>query len=81
MTWGRHYWPIALIVISLIVLVPELIALATNPKNTLSDYARYELNLMPHVYNVHTAAWWLSLITFSLAVVVLILHIWGNQLG
>ena len=63
MTWGRWWWPIFLIVTSIAFLVPEVIALATNAKNTLSDYAWYELNISvpKEGFTAHTAAWFLSL--------------------
>lgn len=38
MTWGRAYWPIVLTVITLLIMVPETIALITNVNNTLSDW-------------------------------------------
>lgn len=81
MTWGREYWAWFLIVVSAAFLAPEIYAFFTNAKNTLSDYARYELNLNPHVYGMHTVAWWLSLCTWGIFVVVITLHIWGNQIG
>lgn len=77
MTWGKFYWPYWIILTSLTFGVPELIAIFTNVKNTLSDYARYELNVAPHV-NVHTIAWWISLVVWLLFVVVITLHIWGD---
>lgn len=81
MTWGKTYWPIALIVASIAFLIPEIWALLTNVHNTLSDYARFELNLNPHVYDQHTIAWWFSLCAWGVFIVVITLHIWGNQLG
>lgn len=77
MTWGKLYWPFYLIVASLLFLGPELIALFTNVQNTLSDYARYELNVSAQV-TVHTIAWYVSLIGWALFVVVISLHIWGD---
>lgn len=78
MTWGRQYWPIYLIVASLGFLIPEVIALATNAKNTLSDYAWYELNITtPHErFSAHTAAWFLSLGMWLVIAVWLTYHIW-----
>lgn len=77
MNWGRLYWPYWMIMTSLTFAVPELIAIGTNVKNTLSDYARAELNVAPHV-TVHTVAWWVSLLVWALFVVVISLHIWGD---
>ena len=79
-TWGLRYWSIALIVAALAFLGPELYALATNYHNTLSDYARHELNLDAHL-TYHTVAWWLTLVAWGVFVVVITLHIWGNELG
>lgn len=77
MTWGRYYWPIALIIISVMISFPEVFALATNHANTLSDYARYELNVSTRL-TAHTLAWWASLITWLLAIGTLTPHIWWN---
>ena len=78
MTWGRQYWPIYLILASLAFLIPEIIAFFTNRKNTLSDYARYELNVnTPHMaFTAHTAAWFLSLGVWGVVVIWLTFHIW-----
>jgi hypothetical protein len=75
MTWGAIYWPIFLIGTSLTFLGPELYALFTNWKNTLSDYSWTELHVSPGI-TVHTVAWYISLIAWLLVVVVLTLHIW-----
>lgn len=77
LTWGKYYWPYFLILVSTIFGVPELIALFTNVKNTLSDYARLELNVSSTM-SVHTLAWYLSLSAWLLFVVVITFHIWGN---
>lgn len=75
--WGYYYWPIWLTAVSLTFLPAELIAFFTNPMNTLSDYAWHELNVTRALtFNAHGIAWWSSLITVSLALIVLILHIW-----
>lgn len=79
-TWGNYYWPFFLVVVSLLFIVPELIALFTNAANTLSDYSWRELTVHNGLHiNQHTAAWWLSLIAWGLAVVVLSLHIWWKS--
>jgi hypothetical protein len=77
MTWGKTYWPVALIVASLAFLVPEIYALVTNYRNTLSQYAWQKLNVTPHV-NVHTVAWTVSLVTWVLFAIIITLHIWGH---
>lgn len=74
-TWGRTYWPIAMIIVSLLFLPAEIIALVTNAANTLSDYSWYELHLRPGL-SVHTVAWYLSFIGWLLFVVVITWHIW-----
>lgn len=76
MTWGRLYWPFWIIVVSALFLGPELIALLTNWRNTLSNYAWTELNVTNARVPVHTVAWWFSLIGWLLAVFVLTAHIW-----
>lgn len=76
-TWGRYYWPYFLILGSALFGIPELIALFTNNANTLSDYARYELNVAPHI-TVHTLAWYVSLCAWVLFFVVITAHIWWN---
>ena len=75
MTWGKYYWPFYLILLSLLFLVPELIALFTNYMNTLSQYTWAELNVNPHI-SAHTIAWYLSLSGWVLFVIVITLHIW-----
>lgn len=79
-SWGKYYWPYFLLLTSLIFAVPELIALFTNVKNTLSDYARYELNVTPHL-TVHTLAWWVSISAWLLFAVVITVHIWWGKVG
>jgi hypothetical protein len=75
--WGHYYWPAFLTVVSLFFLVPEFIALITNSANTLSDYAWSEMNVsMSYSGGVHTAGWWLSLVVFIVAAVLLVIHIW-----
>jgi hypothetical protein len=77
-TWGKWWWPIFLIVTSLAFLVPELIALVTNFRNTLSDYARYELNVTTPTqgFTTHTAAWLLSLGVWLVVAFWLTWHVW-----
>lgn len=74
-TWGKFYWPAALLVTAVFLFgIPELIAIITNPANTLSDYAWDELRVgsIP----VHLVAWYISLAVWLMFVVVITLHIW-----
>jgi len=81
-TWGTYYWSFFLVLVSLLFLVPELIALFTNATNTLSDYSWRELTVHNGLHiNQHTLAWWLSLIAWLVAVVVLTLHIWWKSVA
>lgn len=75
MTWGRYYWPFYLVLASLLFIVPELIALFTNYRNTLSQYSWAELHVNPHV-SLHIMAWYLSLGAWTLFAIVITLHIW-----
>jgi len=79
-TWGTGYWPYALIAISLMILVPEIYALVTNPANTLSDYVWRELrvSLTPHRI-AHTAAWFLTQGAFIVLNLWLVLHLWYGK--
>jgi hypothetical protein len=81
MTWGRVYWPVFLIVTSLAFIIPELIALAVNAKNTLSDYAWYELNVTvpKESFSAHTAAWFLSFGMWLVIAIWLSYHIWFER--
>ena len=82
MTWGKQYWPVFLIAVSLAFLVPEILALATNVKNTLSDYAWYELDITTpqEHFSAHTAAWFLSLGMWLVIAIWLTYHIWFEAL-
>lgn len=74
-TWGRVYWPVALLIAAIGMFgIPELIAIVTNQANTLSEYCWDELRVgsIP----VHTVAWYVSLVTWLLFVVVITAHIW-----
>lgn len=77
-TWGRYYWPYFIVLVSTLFLVPEIIALISNWRNTLSNYAWTELRVGPN-FPVHDLAWYLSLIGWLLAVVVLSMHIWFGK--
>jgi hypothetical protein len=87
-SWGRHYWPIFLIISSVWLLtgfgIPELIALVTAPAshldNTLSFYARNELNVSLKT-TVHTVAWYLTFVTWMVFVTFITAHIWFDQFG
>jgi hypothetical protein len=75
--WGNFYWPVYLTVASLFFLAPEFIGLITNSANTLSDYCWRELSVnVSYGHGVHTVGWWLSLVSFVVAAVLLIIHIW-----
>ena len=78
MTWGREYWTWFLLTVSAGFGVPELIALATNPANTLSDYSRSEMGLTVVAGQPvhHTLAWAGSLIAWWLFVGVITWHLW-----
>lgn len=78
MTWGRDYWPIMLIIVFLLFAIPEVSALFTNWSNTLSDYARYELNIntIKLPFNKHSIAWITSMILWIIFVFWITWHIW-----
>lgn len=78
--WGNTYWPIGLIAASVAFLVPELYALFTNVRNTLSWYCWRELHVgTAYGHGVHTAAWWLSIAAWLVFVVVITGHIWFGK--
>lgn len=82
MTWGKLYWPYLIIVVSFMFGIPELIALFTNVKNTLSDYARYELHVgVAFQHSMPTLAWWSSLIVWATFVIWITAHIWYGKWG
>ena len=78
-TWGREYWPAFLTVTSLSFAIPELIALFTNVKNTLSDYSWAELGIVNNHIPVHSVAWIISLTAWVLFVFIITAHIWFGQ--
>ena len=78
--WGKLYWPYWMILTSVTFLVPELIAVFTNVSDTLSDYARAELNVTAQM-TVHTVAWYVSLAGWLLFVLVITAHIWWGKIG
>jgi hypothetical protein len=53
-TWGLYYWPVALTVVTAIIMGPEIYALVTNVANTLSWWVWGELHVHP---GDHVAAW------------------------
>lgn len=87
-TWGAKYWPVFLILSALWILfafgIPETIALftaiSTHTDNTLSNYAHVELHVTAKM-TIHTIAWFLSLITWALFVVLITGHIWFDLGG
>ena len=81
MTWGLVYWPVYLTIASAFFLVPEIMALITNAANTLSDYCWRQLNVtMTFGHGAHTVAWWLSLMSWIMFVVIITLHIWWRSI-
>ena len=75
--WGDKYWPVFLSVTTVFFVIPEMFALLTNAYNTLSWYAWHKLNLSVSVaQGMDTVAWWGSLITWLLFVVIITIHIW-----
>lgn len=80
--WGDLYWPYWMTVTSLTFLVPELIALFTNVQNTLSDYARTQLHVgVAFQHNIHTLAWYSSLLVWLTFAAWITIHIWWAKLG
>lgn len=81
MTWGKVYWPWFLVITSLGFLGAEIFALFTNYKNTLSDYARYELNVKTptEAFSAHTASWLLTLGIWLVLAFWLTFHIWFER--
>jgi hypothetical protein len=75
MTWGKFYWPVFMLAVSLAFAGPEIYALFTNQANTLSDYSWDELNIHGR-FPIHTLAWNISLIVWLLFVIVITMHIW-----
>ena len=57
--------------------IPELIAIITNPANTLSEYAWDELRVGSIPANL--VAWYVSLIVWLLFVAVITAHIWWRR--
>lgn len=77
-TWGRQYWPFYIIFTAGLFLGPEIYALLTNWRNTLSQYSWNELHVNPGI-PVHTVAWYISLMGWLLFVVVITAHIWWRK--
>ena len=74
-TWGKVYWPVALLFAFIAMFgIPEIYAIITKPANTLSNYSWDELRVgsIP----IHTIAWYVSLAGWLAFVVVITLHIW-----
>lgn len=88
MTWGKWYWPTALIIaavtLALLFFPAEIYAITTNLNNTLSDYSRYELGVTTAFGKstaLHTVAWWVSFVVWSGFVIWITGHIWFVQWG
>lgn len=78
--WGNWYWPVGLSVAALAFLGPELYAVVTNVRNTLSYYCWHELHIDVAVSSgIHSFAWWNSLLAWLLFVVIITAHIWWKQ--
>ncbi len=76
-TWGALYWPIGLVVTALLFFPPETYAFFTGHANTLSDYARWQLNEYPNEpLFAHDWQWWLSQVVYLGAIEWLWGHIW-----
>jgi hypothetical protein len=77
-TWGFYYWPIWILVLFAAFLGPEIYALVTNVKNTLSDFARYELHVGVAFHGpTHVSlAWWASIVVWAGFVAWITPHIW-----
>lgn len=78
--WGYMYWPLYLTAVSAGFLPAEIVAIATNTRNTLSYYAWHELGVMPGGKPLpDTAAWFLTQAAFIVMVIWLWRHIWYHQ--
>lgn len=71
-SWGNVYWPIGLLVVALAFLGPEIYALVTNAKNTLSWWV-WDHDLPGG------AAWYLSLGTYLVVTSWLVFHFWFQK--
>jgi hypothetical protein len=74
-TWGLLYWPAFIYTVTILWGVPEAYAFFTNHRNTLSDFAWYELGIKGS-YGPHSVSWWASLILVLAIGATLIGHIW-----
>jgi hypothetical protein len=79
--WGHTYWPWFILAVVLAFGGPEIYALCTNHLNTLSDYSWAELHVGRSYPPLHTFAWFASLITWGLFVVVITGHIWWRTIS
>jgi hypothetical protein len=79
--WGRVYWPLYLILVSVFFLVPETVAFLSNTVNTLSEYAWREMSIeFIAGHGMHTVSWWLSLVAWCVFVVLITGHIWWRTI-
>lgn len=88
MTWGHWYWPTALLITAIVAgglfFPAETYAFFTNHNNTLSDFARYELNLQTAFgaqTRLHTIAWWTTIVVWVGFAVWITGHIWFDTWG
>ena len=72
MTWGRIYWPLFLVFITVAFMTPEGYALATGKANTLSYWVWRELRPA-------SAQWYLSLGFYLTVVSWLVYHFWFKE--
>lgn len=80
MTWGREYWTWFLVVVSAAFLIPEIVALVTNVRNTLSWYSWTEMHVPSGMHPLHqSAAWFLSQGVFVVIAAWLLFHIWYHD--
>jgi H+/Cl- antiporter ClcA len=63
MTWGRIWWPIYLLVSLAVFLGPEIFALVTNWRNTLSNWVWSSLKVSSGRFDIwhESAPWYLTL--------------------
>ncbi|HEY3718358.1 MAG TPA: hypothetical protein VGL39_27865 [Jatrophihabitantaceae bacterium] len=77
MTWGRHYWPFALLAVLLIILGPEIYALATNWENSLSYWVWTQLRVQDgEPLGAHSVLWFFTLVAYLGLVGWLGPHLW-----
>lgn len=78
MTWARWYWPCALLAVLGILLGPEVYALRTNWRNTLSYWFWTLCNVEDHeALGARSFAWYITLALYIAVICVwLTFHLW-----